>query len=178
MKRCSNHPDRKAYSICHNCGKDYCKECLVEGKEYYYCKNSDCQEILKKELSMEVLSKKAVCPNCKSDLELSEDEIISGKIHCPECESLIDFNLNPPKVTNKADYVELLSSLNQGDIGLIKTILDNADIEYYVFGENFLGAEPLLQPARFFVNVSKLEEAKELLRDYDLRIWGFSSNQY
>jgi hypothetical protein len=71
-----------------------------------------------------------------------------------------------------------LSSLNQVDIGLIKSILGNADIEYYVFGENFLSAEPLLQPARFFVNGNKLEEAKELLKDYDLRIWGFSSNQY
>lgn len=178
MKKCSNHPDRKAYSICHNCGKDYCEECLEEGKEYYYCKNTECQEILKKELPIEILSTNVVCPNCESSLELSEDERISGKVHCPECESLIDFNINPPKVFNRENYVELLSSLNQGDIGLIKSILDNANIEYYIFGENFLSVRPLLQPARFYVNKNKLEEAKELLKDYELHIWGFSSNQY
>lgn len=177
MKRCSNHPDRKAYSICHNCGKDYCEECLDEGKDFYYCKNPDCHEIIKKELPVEILSANAVCPNCESDLELSEAEKISGRVHCPECESLIDFNQNPPKVLYRESYVELLSSLNQGDIGLVKSILENANIEYYIFGENFLSAEPLLQPARFYVNKKKLREAKELLKDFELRIWGFSNNQ-
>jgi hypothetical protein len=178
MKYCSNHLEKKAYSTCHNCGKHYCEECLDEGKEYYYCKSQECQEILKKELPIEILPFNVVCPNCESDLELSEEERISGKVHCPECESLTDFSINPPEVFNRENYVELLSSLNQGDIGLIKSILENANIGYYVFGENYLGAEPLIQPARFYVNKKKLEEARALLKDYDLSIWGFSSNQY
>jgi hypothetical protein len=178
MKTCFNHPNKKAFSICHNCGKNYCEECLDEGKEYYYCKNPECQEILKKELPIEFLSTSIVCPNCESELELSEEERISGKVHCPECEVLIDFRIKPPKIINRENYVELLSSLNQGDIGLIKSILENANIDYYVFGENYLSAEPLIQPARFFVEEKKLEEAKELLKNYEFRIWGFSSNQY
>ncbi|RPI74322.1 MAG: DUF2007 domain-containing protein [Ignavibacteriales bacterium] len=179
MKTCENHPNRNAYSICHNCRKSYCEECLNEGKEYYYCKNPECQEVLRKELPAEVISSEVIaCPNCDNDLEISEEERISGMVHCPECEVLIDFNTDPPKVFHKENYVELFSSLNQGDISIIKSILENANIDYYVFGENFLGAEPLIQPARFFVNENNLEEAKELLKDYDFRIWGYSSNQY
>lgn len=178
MKYCSNHPERKAYSICHNCGKDYCEECLDEGKEYYYCRNSECQEVLKKEILIDILSANVVCPNCESELEHSENERISGKVHCPGCEALIDFTIVPPEIITKKNFVELLSSLNQGDIGLIKSILANANIDYYVFGENYLSVEPLIQPARFFVDEKKLEEAKVLLKDYDFRIWGFSSSQY
>ncbi len=178
MNTCVNHPDKKAFSICHSCGKAYCEQCLSEGEEYYYCKNYECQEMLKKELHSEGLPINVICPNCETELELSEGERSSGKVHCPECESLIDFKINPPQVLNRKNYVELLSSLNQGDIGLIKSILENANIDYYIFGENYLSAEPLIQPARFFINENKLEEAKVLLKDYEFHIWGFSSNQY
>jgi len=99
-------------------------------------------------------------------------------VHCPECEALIDLEVNPPKISNKENYIELLSSLNQGDIALIKSILDDSNVDYYVFGENFLGADPLIQPARFIVNENQLEEAKEVLKDFKLNIWGTSKNQY
>ena len=41
-KKCRNHPERNALSICHNCNGYYCKECLNEGQEYYYCNNELC----------------------------------------------------------------------------------------------------------------------------------------
>jgi hypothetical protein len=178
MKNCYNHPNEKALSVCHSCGKDYCAECLSEGKEYYYCKNPECQKILNKELQQDKLPANVICPNCESAIELSEEERISGKAHCTECEALIDFNFGPPKILDKEKYVELLSSLNQGDIGLIKSILEDSNIDYYVFGENFLSVDPLIQPARFYVNEEQAEEAKELLKDFELRIWGTSKNQY
>lgn len=178
MKNCFNHPDKKAFSTCHNCNKNYCEECLDEGKEYYYCKSPACREILMKELFKADLPKQLICPNCKNGLELSDDERISGKVHCPECESLIDFKADPPKVLSKENYVELLSSFNQGDIGVIKSILDNSNIDYYVYGENFLSVDPLVQPARFYVNEKQKEAAKELLKDLDLRIFGASTSQY
>jgi hypothetical protein len=177
MKTCYNHRDKKAFSICHGCGKDYCKECLNEGKEFYYCKNPECQKLLKKEL-LELSPLNIICPNCSSELELSDEERKSGKAHCPECEALIIVNTNPPKVLSKEHYVELLSSMNQGDIALIKSILEDANIDYYVFGENFLSVDPLIQPAKFFVNENQIDEVKELLKDIKLSIWGFSNNQY
>ena len=178
MKFCVNHPDEKAFSICHGCGKDYCESCLDEGKEFYYCKNPECQRLLLEELPAEPLPVNIICPNCSCELDLLDDERTSRKVHCPECEALIDLGVNPPKVLNKENYVELLSSLNQGDIALIRSILDDSEVDYYVFGENFLGVDPLIQPARFFVNENQLEKAKEVLKDYHLNIWGTSRNEY
>ncbi len=178
MKSCFNHTDKKAFSICHGCGKDYCKECLDEGKEYYYCKNPECQKLLLEELPPEQFPVKIICPNCSDELELEDDERTSGKVHCPECEAVIDLRVNPPGLLKNKNYVELLSSLNQGDIALIQSILDDSEIDYYVLGENFLSARPLLEPARFFVNENQLEEAKEVLKDFKLNILGTSKNQY
>lgn len=42
VKYCKNHPSKKALSFCKNCGEFYCKECLNEGKEYYYCNLEEC----------------------------------------------------------------------------------------------------------------------------------------
>lgn len=178
MKTCFNHPAKKAFSICHSCGKDYCEECLNKGIKNYYCNNPECQAMLKKELDSDGLPINIICPNCKSELELSEDERTSKKVYCTECEALIDFNFVPPKILNKENYVELLSSLNQGDISIIKSLLDSGGIDYYFLGENFLSIYPLLQPARLFVNENQIEKAKEILKDFDFNIWGVSKNQY
>ena len=156
MKFCVNHNSKKAFSICHGCGKDYCDSCLDEGIEFYYCKNPECQKILREELTPRLFTDKIICPNCSCELELTIEE----------------------RTSRKENYVELLSSFNLGDIGLIKSILDDSEIDYYVFGENFLAADPLIQPVRFFVNESQLEEAKEVLKDIKLNFWGYSKNQY
>lgn len=177
MKTCINHPEREALSICHGCGKDYCGSCLDEGKEFYYCKNPECQELLKKEMPAGKLSEKIICPNCSSELDLSEEERLNGKVHCPECEVVIDFTVIPTKIVNRENFVELLVSLNQGDIALIKSLLDNSKIEYYTTGENFLSVDPLIQPAKFFVNENQVEDAKELLKEFKLHIWGTSKDQ-
>ncbi len=102
---CYNHPERKAYSICHNCGKSFCEDCLVDGGEYYYCKNPECQKSLdtEKNSNNSQLNEKSelpediTCPSCGSELELSEEERESKKVHCPECEAFIDFNVKSAK---------------------------------------------------------------------------------
>lgn len=108
-------------------------------------------------------------------MEISEKERTSGNIHCPECETLIDFNFIPPKILNKENFTEILSTLNQGDIALIKSILDDGNIDYFIFGENFLGVRPLLEPARILVNDTQIDEVKELLKNIELNILGVST---
>lgn len=39
---CKNHPDKKAFNFCHNCGNYYCEDCLNEGSIYYYCNDEVC----------------------------------------------------------------------------------------------------------------------------------------
>jgi len=182
MKFCTNHPDKKAISICHGCGKDYCELCLDEGKEYYYCKKPECQKLLKKELTVEglhaeKLPENVICPNCGIEFILSEDEMVNRIVHCPECEALINFNYNPPKILKAENYVELVSSVNQGDIALIKSILDNEGIDFNVVGDNAIGAQSLLAPARFFVEEKQLKQAVKVLKKLKLNIIGFSFSQ-
>lgn len=43
MKTCVNHPEVKALSSCNQCRQPYCADCLVEGGEYYYCRQNECQ---------------------------------------------------------------------------------------------------------------------------------------
>jgi hypothetical protein len=108
---------------------------------------------------------------------LTREERINGKIRCPECELPIDCTTRPPQILKNEDYHEILSSLNQGDIGLIKSILEDGNIDYFTLGEHFLSVRPLLQPVRIFVNVKQVAIALELLKDLDLKIFGFSSRQ-
>lgn len=43
MERCHNHPNVESLSICHNCGKSFCADCLNEGNTYYYCNQEACR---------------------------------------------------------------------------------------------------------------------------------------
>ena len=37
--KCTNHPEVEAAGMCVYCGKPFCKECLIEVKGKFYCKN-------------------------------------------------------------------------------------------------------------------------------------------
>ena len=37
--KCTNHPEIEADGMCVYCGKPFCKDCLVEVKGKFYCKN-------------------------------------------------------------------------------------------------------------------------------------------
>ncbi len=176
MGNCLNHPDKEALSICHGCGKEFCELCLDEGTEYYYCKNQECQELLKKELPLDVLNI-VICPECNSELELSEEENSKGKIRCPECDRVIDFTTNPPKTLDVENYIEVISTFNQADIAVIKSILEDGEIDYFILGETFLSVRPLLEAARIFINTSQIEDANSLLKDFDFNIFGISTNK-
>ena len=154
--------------------KFFCELCLTEAGDYYYCKNPQCQEAIGISVKKDLLPAEIVCPNYAENLELEEKERVSRQVHCPECGSLIDFTTEPPTVINPEEYVEITSSINQGDIGVIRSLLDDANIDYYIFGENFLVISPLLQPARVFVLQEQFEEAKKILKDVDVHIFGVS----
>lgn len=175
MENCVNHPHEKALSVCRGCGKPYCKFCLNEGKEFYYCKKPACQELMKKESpQLAVLPLLVNCPNCSSELQLSEEDRVSGKFHCPDCEAYLDFTVQPPMVLEHKNYTEVFSSRNQGDIAVLKSFLDDSGIDYYVTGEDFLATYPLLQPAKFFVRDDQVAETRELLKQFDVNAFGVS----
>jgi hypothetical protein len=175
MKRCVNHPPLDALSVCHSCGKDFCEACLQEGGEFYYCQSPGCQAMLRLEKPPE-LARIVVCLTCGGEIQPTPTERRSRKVHCHECETFIDFNVQPPTLFAPEQYVRLLSSFNQGDIMLIKSILDDSSTDYYLTGENFLSVEPLVQPAVFYIHQDGLDTAKELLKDFELHFFGISAN--
>lgn len=174
MEHCVNHPSKKAISVCHNCGEAYCESCLVEGKEFYYCNKPACQAAMRQESAAALLAEKIKCPSCSSELRLTKDERAARTFHCPECEAYLDFTVTPPMVLKDKKYSEVFSSRNQGDIALLKSFLDDSDIDYYVSGEDFLSVYPLIQPAKFFVRDDQVEEAKGLLKEFNANLFGVS----
>ena len=176
MENCYNHPERKAYSVCHNCGRHFCEDCLTAGPEFYYCKSSECQQKLQEDAQKKSYREEITCPNCQSLFKVGIDELQAGGFRCPECDSFIVLLDGKPEMLADKNYVQLLSSLNQGDIAIIKSMLDDAEVDYYLTGENFLGVRPLLEPAIFYVNEKDLELAKDILKDFELHLFGFSAN--
>ena len=54
---------------------------------------------------------------------------------------------------------------------------DEAKIDYYIVGENFINIYPLIQPAKFYVINKQVDEVKELLKDFEFHILGLSTRE-
>ena len=172
METCYNHPERKAYSICHSCGRHFCEECLTAETEFYYCKSPECREIIKTELKKDSYQEEITCPNCQSTLRVSLVEMLSAGFRCPECDSFIIVLNGRPELPGDKNFVQLLSSVNQGDTAIIKSMLDNAEIDFYVTGEN-----SVYEPVVIYVNDEQINLAKEILKDFEFHLLDFTNNR-
>ena len=114
------------------------------------------------------------CPSCAFHFKISPEEVASKRYRCPHCGSGVDLGTEPPTVERPENFVEVFSTRNQGDIALLKSLLDDAQIDYYVLGEEFLSIYPLIQPARFFVSTGHAEKAKLILKSIDTNSFGVS----
>lgn len=119
MYNCSKHLDREALSFCHNCGKFFCRECLTEGKEYYYCSAPECRAILIREKEEEIVSPE----NC-------------GNIVHENDYTKIDFNFN------KMDAGVFASLLDNADIDYYSTMnyFPEMPVEFYIRNDRFIEA--------------------------------------
>lgn len=62
------------------------------------------------------------------------------------------------------DFEYILSSINPGEIALIKSVLESEGLTYYIKGDNLLYV-PLTEPARVMVRKDQVQQAKDLLKD-------------
>jgi uncharacterized RDD family membrane protein YckC len=53
--KCPNHPDKEVLSFCHSCGEYFCRECLTDGKNYYFCIKEECQRAKMSEESLDAV---------------------------------------------------------------------------------------------------------------------------
>jgi hypothetical protein len=106
------------------------------------------------------------CPSCRT-------EYVEGVTECADCRVALVARLPdpPPPVF----CVEVLRTYNQGDIALIRSVLDDARLEYFFRDEIFNLELPLTQPARLCVREDQADEARELLRGLDVIFLGVSS---
>jgi hypothetical protein len=168
---CKNHPVTRAISKCHVCQNYYCASCLIEGFEYYYCKQDDCLKVLDEKL----IPSENKCPSCSDRIILELDERIDKRFHCPNCEKYINMNFDPPKILDPKSYKYVLTTMNQADIALIKSVLDSENVEYFIFGQNFLTVDPMIQGAKLYVNEDYYQIAKDLLSELNLNVFGGSA---
>lgn len=101
------------------------------------------------------------CPKCKTEYEDWVKE-------CADCKIPLVVELPAEPKGEPIEYEELLSTYNQGDIAIIKSVLDAENIIYYFKGENFNLLRPLVQPAILMVSKDQLERAKGILKNYKL----------
>lgn len=107
------------------------------------------------------------CPKCRSEYN-------PGIQTCADCGAALISEL--PAESHEPDhaYPFLVETLNLSDIAVIQSVLKGSDIDYHLVGENFNLMRPLVSPARFFVRGDQLEDARNLLKELDLRYLALS----
>jgi formate-dependent nitrite reductase cytochrome c552 subunit len=117
------------------------------------------------------------CPKCKAEYR-------PGITVCADCGVPLVYELpkEEPKEKHEigpnARLVELLATFNHADIAIIKSILDDAGIEYYFKGDHTIMTRPYVDPARLLVKKGQVDEVKDLLKDLNLKYHvSFSDNQ-
>ncbi|HKJ67094.1 MAG TPA: hypothetical protein VKA68_04005 [bacterium] len=107
------------------------------------------------------------------------DSRFSSKLkRCPHCGSRLSrWSDNSPDRRDQVkarhlEYVKVLSTFNNGDVAIMKSILDGGDILYYFMGEHFNAVDPLIQPMRLYVAKEQVSTVKELLQTFTDRYPG------
>lgn len=104
-----------------------------------------------------------ICPKCKSQYDITLFEF-GRSLKC-DC----GYVINPNKNQSEYKFVKIYSTPRQGEIALIKSILNSSKIPYYIKGENFgtlYGPANGLSMMDIMVSEDYSEDVKELLKDF------------
>jgi len=104
------------------------------------------------------------CPKCNA-------EYIEGITLCADCGVPLVAELPDERATSQpetAEFKEILTTFNAGDIAIIKSLLDEESIDYYFQGELCNYARLLMEPVRLMVRNDQVGEAKDILKDLEL----------
>lgn len=110
------------------------------------------------------------CPQCHAEYN---PEIVT----CAECGVALIPELPDPTKRKPIEFEEVVSTYNLGDIALIKSLLSNEHIEFYLQGENFNLVDPLIQPVKLFVKKDKAARVKKLLEGMNVTFLGISASR-
>ncbi len=117
------------------------------------------------------------CPNCKAEYR-------EGFTVCADCNVKLVHSLEEKdkkaesyKESQNDDitFIPVLSTYNLGDIALIKSLLDNEGIEYFLQGENTAYIRGYMDPTILMVREDQVSTVKELLKDVKINFTMFSA---
>ena len=102
------------------------------------------------------------CPKCKA-------EYVDGKTRCADCKVDLVYTLpEEKKQPHKPSFKPFMDVMNPADIAIIKSILDEAEIDYYFQGDTAHAIYiPMLEPAILMVREDQFETVEGLLRDLE-----------
>ena len=116
---------------------------------------------------------KMFCPKCKAEYR-------QGFYKCTGCDVDLVYELpkeqedtcrgeyNPEdKNLGASNFVKAIEVDNEGQLAFLKSIMEMTDIPYYFKSRIFRVTRPEQAPADLMIEESRLEEAKELLKDYN-----------
>jgi hypothetical protein len=109
--------------------------------------------------------KKMFCNKCKC-------QFVEGIERCPDCgKKLVENKFLNEDEEQTPEYVELVTiaiTNNYFIVPLVKSILDSAEIYYFIKGEELLNMPRFLMSMEVQVAKRDVDIAKELLKDLDL----------
>jgi len=102
------------------------------------------------------------CPKCKAEYR-------AGFTVCADCGvPLVDKLPEEKELSPKPPYKQFKALFSTAEIAIIKSILDDAKIDYYFRGERFQTMHvPLVDPAILMIREDHFETAKKLLEDLE-----------
>ncbi len=109
------------------------------------------------------------CPKCKAEYK-------EGFTKCADCDIELVLELPKDVKTEYVEWVEVLSTFNNADISMLKSLLECEDINYYFHGEYFNAVRPWVQPAILMVDRKDIPVVKELIKDLKLSFRGIVLN--
>ncbi len=110
------------------------------------------------------------CPNCRTEYQ-------KGVSTCADCGAALVEELPEKPTPEYVEYDEVLAIFSAGEIAIMKSILDDAEITYYFKGEMFNYVDPLIQPARLMIRRDQVPEALEILKGMEFRYIVFSQDR-
>jgi hypothetical protein len=101
------------------------------------------------------------CPQCRAEYR-------EGFTVCGDCGTTLVPELppEPPKETPSegADFEEVLGFMDEGVVAIVKSLLDEEEIGYYVVGEFSVSKGP---DQKLMVRKDRAERAREILGDLE-----------
>ena len=102
------------------------------------------------------------CPKCR-------DEYRDGYYECADCRVPLVPELPLEPKPEFVDFQEILTTFSQTDIAIIRSVLDDEGLTYFLKGEHFNQIRPMVEPVRLMVREDEAQKARALLNDINLQ---------